>query len=131
MLRTTPTECSEFGQRAISLISGGRAFTDGAGINDFDFIKVARFALLKEKLLGLINSMCVSVDKKADDDKVKAGDRIKYTVKLTNDRRVPVTSDLVDVLPDGVTFVRSRLPGATVSADGKTVTWSGVTVRSR
>ncbi len=63
----------------------------------------------------------------------KAGGDVVYTVTLSNTGSVPATSDLVDVLPPGVTFKEPT--GATpppvvtgVPVTGQTLTWSGVTV---
>ncbi|MDA8436379.1 MAG: SpaA isopeptide-forming pilin-related protein [Actinomycetales bacterium] len=59
---------------------------------------------------------------------VLPGDTIHYVVTLSNTGGLPVTSNLVDTLPAGVTPVVGTFSPSVPTINGSTLTWSNVTV---
>ncbi len=69
------------------------------------------------------------LEKTADRAVVDDGGTVVYTVTLTNTGGAPVTSDLTDTLPEGITFKHpTGTTPAPTSVVGQLVTWKAVTV---
>lgn len=63
------------------------------------------------------------IEKTVDKEEAATGDELVYTLTVTNNDEQPITQFTVtDVLPEGVTFVRSN-PATVLGADARTVTW--------
>ncbi len=63
------------------------------------------------------------IKKTVDKEEAATGDELVYTLTVTNNDEQPITQFTVtDVLPEGVTFVRSN-PATVLGADARTVTW--------
>jgi len=127
-----PTDA--FGDTANRAISGDRLLAPGGSVRDADYVRIGGVAALQTGLKALIAGLCTSIDKKSDPDgKVRVNSTIDYKVTLKNSSKAPITSDLVDVLPVGVTYV----PGSASPAEptvtrrlggGQTLKWENVSV---
>jgi uncharacterized repeat protein (TIGR01451 family) len=70
----------------------------------------------------------LAVTKRADPDPVQAGERLTYTISVTNTGNVALTATVTDALPAAITL--GETPNGTSILPGGVITWTPVSITS-